>query len=182
MKILFDFFPILIFFVAYKVFDIYVATAVAIVASILQVSITWWKTRKLEGMQLATLGIIVFFGGATLILQDELFIKWKPTVVNWLFGFAFLVSQFVGEKTLVERAMGANIQLPRPIWTRLNFSWVVFFISLGCANLYVMYNFDTDTWVNFKLFGMLALTVAFVVIQGLYLARHIKEPEAKGGE
>jgi len=182
MKILLDFLPIVVFFIAYKMFDIYVATAVAIVASVVQVGFTWWKTRKLEGMQLATLAIIVFFGGATLLLEDEMFIKWKPTVVNWLFGIAFLVSQFVGKKTLVEHAMGANIQLPHSIWTRLNLSWVVFFISLGFANLYVMYNFDTDTWVNFKLFGMLGLTIAFVVAQGLYLGRHIKDPEPKGGE
>lgn len=182
MKILFDFIPILIFFVAYKTYDIYVATAAAIVASIVQVGFTWWKTRKLEGMQLATLAIIVFFGGATLLLEDEMFIKWKPTVVNWLLGGAFFVSQFVGKKTLVEHAMGANVQLPHPIWTRLNLSWALFFISLGFVNLYVMYNYDTDTWVNFKLFGMLALTVVFVLAQGLYLSRHIKDPETKGGE
>jgi len=182
MKILFDFLPIVVFFIAYKMFDIYVATAVAIAASVVQVGFTWWTTRKLEKMQLATLAIIVFFGGATLLLEDEMFIKWKPTAVNWLFGIAFLVSQFVGKKTLVEHAMGANIHLPPSIWIRLNMSWVVFFMSLGFANLYVMYNFDTDTWVNFKLFGMLGLTVAFVVAQGLYLGRHIKDPDPKGGE
>lgn len=177
MKLLFDFFPILLFFIAYKTFDIYVATLVAIAASAVQVGYSWMRTRKVETMHLVTFGLIVVFGGATLLLQEEIYIKWKPTVVNWLFALTFLGSQFIGKKSIVERMMGATITLPDNIWSRLNLSWVIFFFALGLANLYVVYNFDTDTWVNFKLFGMMGLTFAFILVQGVYLTRHMKDEE-----
>lgn len=173
MKFLFDFFPILLFFIAYKMYDIYVATVVAIVAAFAQSGLFWLKHRRFEKMHLVTLGLIVVFGGATLILHDEMFIKWKPSVLNWLFGVVFLGSQFIGSKTLVERMMGANVTLPSPVWGRLNISWGLFFIALGFINLYVVYSFDTDTWVNFKMFGMLGLTLVFVVGQSFYLMRHM---------
>lgn len=175
MKFLFDFLPILFFFLAYKIFDIYVATAVAISCTVAQVAVIWYNTRKLAGMQVATLAIILVFGGLTLLLQDETFIKWKPTVVNWLFALAFLGTRFFGKKTAVERMMGPAMTLPPAIWNRVNGAWVAFFIALGCANLYVMHYYDSDTWVNFKLFGMLGLTVAFIIVQTLYLSRYLKE-------
>ncbi len=176
MKLLFDFFPVLLFFIAYKLFDIYVATAVAIVATFLQVAISWIRTRKVETMQLVTLAIIILFGGLTLYLHDEQFVKWKPTVINWLFAGVFLVSQIFGRQTAIERMLGANLALPQIIWRRLNFGWVVFFLSLGGANLYVMSHFDRDTWVNFKLFGILGLTIVFILLQSVYLSRYITEP------
>jgi len=178
MKLLFDFFPILLFFIAYKCYDIYVATAVAIVATVLHVGFTWFKTRKVGGMQLVTLAIITIFGGLTLYLHDEQFIKWKPTVINWLFGATFLASQLFGQKTAIEHMMGSSLNLPSPIWRRLNLSWVTFFFIMGGANLFVMYNFDRDTWVNFKLFGMLGLTFVFMVLQSFYLSRYLPEPSA----
>ena len=180
MKLLFDFFPILLFFIAYKIYGIYTATVVAIVAAFIQVAWFWLQHRRFETMHLVTLGLIVVLGGATLILQDEMFIKWKPTVVNWLFAVVFAGSHFIGNKTIIERMMGGNITLPQPIWARLNASWTMFFLILGVTNLYVLYNFDTDTWVNFKLFGMLGLTLAFVVLQAVYLGRHIKAQEKPG--
>ena len=179
MKFLYDFFPILLFFIAYKMYGIYAATVVAIVASVIQVGTFWLKHRRFENMHLVTLGLIVVLGGATLWLQDERFIKWKPTLVNWLFGLAFLGSQFIGKKPLVERMMSAAVQLPNEIWGRLNLIWVIFFVFMGVANLYVVYNYDTDTWVNFKLFGMMGLTFAFVIAQAFYLARHMTEDEAE---
>lgn len=177
MKILFDFFPILLFFIGFKLYDIYVATMVAIVATAVQVGVVWFRTRKVEPTHLITLALIVVFGGATIYFKDELFIKWKPTVVNWLFGFAFLLSQWFGDRTLVERMMGASVQLPSTIWRRLNLLWTLFFITLGFANLFVVYTFDTETWVNFKLFGLLGLTVLFAIGQSIYLSRYIIEPE-----
>jgi len=177
MKLLFDFFPIILFFIAYKFYGIYVATAVAIGASFLQVGFFWFKHRRFEKMHLVTLALIVVMGGATLLLHDELFIKWKPTVLNWLFGLTFLASQYFGKKPLVRRMLSEQISLPDPVWNRLNLSWVVFFVAMGFANLYVIYNFDTDTWVNFKLFGMLGLTLIFVVAQALYMTRHVKVNE-----
>ncbi|MBT4835757.1 MAG: septation protein A [Methylococcales bacterium] len=177
MKFLTDFFPIVLFFTAYYLYGIYVATAVAIAASIFQVIFVWVRTRKFETMHLVTMGILIVFGGATLILQDEMFIKWKPSVINWLFGVVFFASQFIGEKTIIERMMSQAIDIPAPIWIKLNTAWSLFFISVGFVNLYVVYNYDTDTWVNFKLFGMLGLTFTFVILQSLYLAKYIKDDD-----
>lgn len=175
MKLLFDFFPVILFFIAYKLEGIYVATAIAIAATLLQVGYLWLRHRRVEAMHLVTLGLIVIFGGATLYLHDEQFIKWKPTVINWLFGVAFLTSQFLGDKPIIQRMMAPNVALPQPIWYRLNLSWALFFLFLGAVNLFVVYRFDTDVWVNFKLFGMLGLTVAFVLLQAAFLARYLPE-------
>jgi len=179
MKILFDFFPILLFFIAYKAFDIYTATAVAIGACILQVALSWLKNHRVESMHLVTLALITVFGGATLILQDELYIKLKPTILNWLFGLAFLVSHFIGKKPLIQRMMGRAISIPQNIWYRLSLMWVIFFFAIGVLNLFVMYNFDTDTWVNFKLFGMIGITFTFVIIQSIYIARFVKHDQTE---
>ncbi len=177
MKFLFDLFPIILFFIAYKTYDIYVATAVAIGAAMVQTGLYWLKHRKFEKMHVITLGILVVFGGLTLALHDPVFIKWKPTVVNWLFGAAFLASGFIGKTTLVERMMGHAIQAPAPVWTRLNLAWVVFFLFMGLINLYVAFNFSEDTWVNFKLFGMMGLTLVFVFAQAFYLSRYMESQE-----
>ena len=179
MKLLFDFFPILFFFIAYKLFNIYVATGVAIASTFLQIAISWLRTRTVGTMQWVTLAVIIVFGGLTLYLHDEQFIKWKPTVINWLFGGAFLATQLFGQQTAIERVLGANLTLPQPVWRRLNLGWVLFFLCMGGANLYVMSHFDRDTWVNFKLFGMLGLTVVFIVLQSFYLSRYMAEPDTK---
>lgn len=175
MKFLFDFFPILLFFVAFKLWDIFVATGVAIAATFVQVGVFWLKHRRFERMHLVTLALIVVFGGLTIALRDEVFIKWKPTLLNWLFAAAFLGSQYIGRKPLVRRLMETNISLPDSIWSRLNWSWVIFFTLMGVANLYVAYTFSTEAWVNFKLFGLMGLTVAFVLAQAFYLARHMPD-------
>ena len=179
MKFLFDFFPILLFFIAYKLFDIYVATGVAIAATFAQIAVAWIKTRTVAPMQLVTLAVILVFGGLTLYLHDEQFIKWKPTVINWLFGAVFLASHLIGRHTAIERMLAGNVVLPQAVWRRLNLGWVLFFLAMGGANWYVMSFFDRDTWVNFKLFGMLGLTLVFVVLQSLYLARHMEESGTK---
>jgi intracellular septation protein len=180
MKLLFDFFPILLFFIAYKLFDIYVATAVAIAATFVQIAVSWFRTRTVATMQWVTLAVIIIFGGLTLYLHDEQFIKWKPTVINWLFGAAFLTSQLLGQQTAIERVLSSNLTLPQPVWRRLNLLWVLFFLTMGGANWYVMSHFDRDTWVNFKLFGMLGLTVIFIVLQSFYLSRYMAEPDSEG--
>jgi intracellular septation protein len=177
MKFLFDLFPIILFFIAYKMYDIYVATAVAIGAAMLQTGLFWLKHRKFEKMHVITLGILIVFGGLTLVLHDPVFIKWKPTVVNWLFGVVFLASSFIGKATLVERMMGHAIQAPAPVWARLNVAWVMFFLFMGLINLYVAFNFSEDTWVNFKLFGMMGLTLLFVFAQAFYLGRYMESTE-----
>jgi len=181
MKFLFDFFPILLFFIAYKAYDIYVATAVAIIAAFIQVGWFWLQYRRFEKMHVITLLLITVLGGATLILQDPDFIKWKPTVVNWLFGVVFIGSQFIGKKTIVQRMMEASVELPAAIWTKLNLAWAVFFIFLGFLNLYVAFSghYDMDAWVNFKMFGMIGLTFVFIIGQAFFIGRYIKEPEAE---
>ena len=180
MKLLFDFFPVIVFFVAYKLYGIYVATMVIIAATSIQLGIFWLKHRRLESLHITTFTLVILLGGATLLLQDEMFIKWKPTVVNWLFAAIFLGSQFIGKRPLIARMAGNNLTLPDSIWTRLNLGWVVFFVALGIANLFVAYNFDTDTWVNFKLFGLMGLTLAFIIAQGVYLAPHVKVDNEEG--
>lgn len=179
MKQLLEFIPIILFFIFYKLYDIYVATGVVIVATIVQVAITWIKYRKVEKMQWITLALIIVMGGATIYLQNENFIKWKLTIIEWLFGVAFLGSQFVGKKTFVERMMGANLELPATIWKRLNLIWSFFFIGVGCLNLYVMYTFNTDDWVTFKTFIVPGLMVVFIILQMIYLYKHLPETEEK---
>jgi intracellular septation protein len=160
-------------------YDIFVATAVAIVAAFVQVMLFWIKHKRFDNMQLVTLGLIVLLGGATLVLYDETFIKWKPSVVNWLFAIVFLGSQWIGSKPIIQRLMEQHIQVDTPqVWTVVNLSWVGFFVFSGLLNLYVAFNFSTDVWVNFKLFGLMGLTFVFVIIQGIYLTKHIVEEES----
>jgi len=175
MKMLFDFFPVALFFAAYKLYDIYTATAVLIIASILQTGIYWLRQRRFENMHVITLVLVCVFGGMTLLLHDEMFIKWKPTVINWLFALVFIGSMWIGKQPLIRRMMGDHLSLPDTIWLRLNLLWSVFFVVMGIINLIVVYSFDTETWVNFKLFGMLGLTFVFIVAQSLYLARYMQE-------
>jgi intracellular septation protein len=156
-----------------------VATAVVIAATIIQVATYWLMYRKVETMQWITLGLIVVMGGATLYLQDEQFIKWKLSIIEWLFGAAFLASQYIGKKPFIERMMGANIELPKHIWKRLNISWALFFIGVGFLNLYVMHHYSTDDWVNFKTFGVPALMAVFILVQMVFLYKYAPETEAK---
>jgi len=175
VTLLFDFFPVLLFFAAFKVWGLMVATAVLIVATIAQTAWSWVRTRTVNRTHLLTAGLVLVFGGLTLWLDDEVFIKWKPTVVYWLFAIAFLGSQWVGEKPIIRRIMESGIRLPYAIWGRLNAAWAVFFVALGVLNLWVAFNFSTDLWVNFKLFGLLGLTLGFALLQGFYVAHHAEE-------
>ena len=177
MKLLIDFFPIILFFVAFKVAGIYVATAVAIVATIAQIAWLRWRTGRVETMQWLSLGVIVVFGGATLVAQSETFIKWKPTVLYWVMGGALLIGQLVFKKNGIRSLMGAQIRLPEAVWQRVNLSWVAFFTAMGFINLWVAYSFSTSTWVNFKLFGGLGLMFAFVAVQAIYLNKHMTDKD-----
>jgi intracellular septation protein len=133
------------------------------------------RHRKVDNMLWVSLAIIGVFGGATLWLHDETFIKWKPTVLYWLFGAVLLVSDLVFRKNLIRAMMGKQLTLPDPVWRKLNLSWVLFFVVMGAANLYVAFRYSTDFWVNFKLFGGIGLMLAFVVAQGVMLSRYIEE-------
>lgn len=186
MAFLYDFFPVLLFFAVYYLGDFFAATAVLIVATSGQVAWSWIRHRKVKTMHLVTAGLVLVFGGFTLWLQDEAFLKWKVSIVNWLFAAAFLVSGWIGERrTIVERMLGEELKLPTPVWSRLNLGWVAFFTFLGFVNWFIIENFDTEVWVNFKLFGIFGLTLVFALLQGIYLARHMpdeKSPAEKSGE
>lgn len=180
MKLLFDFFPILIFFICYKFFGIYTATALAMVASLLQVVFHRIKHQRYEKLHLISLGLILVLGGATLFFHNPWFIKWKPTGIYWLSSLVFIGSAFIGKKTLIQKMMDGNINLPERIWHRLNFAWAIYFIFMGALNLYVAYYYDTDFWVNFKLFGGAGFMLIFVFLQAIYLTRHaIDQPNGE---
>lgn len=198
MKLLLDYLPIAIFFIVFKmapsILDalapylsaehinilremepIVLATAVLIPATTLQIVATRIIWGKIEKMHLITLAIVVLLGGLTVIFQDKTFIQWKPSIVNWAFALGFVGYRLFTGTTLLERMMGANLELPEAVWSKLSHAWVLFFILSGVLNLFVAYNFSEDFWVNFKLFGLLGLTVIFIIAQGIYLSRYIKE-------
>jgi intracellular septation protein len=186
MQLLIDFLPVVLFFIAYKLAGIYVATGVLIVGVLAQTALSWFRHKKVSPMLLTSAILVLVFGGLTLLVHDATFIKWKPTIVNWLFAAAFLVSQFIKGPTLVQRLMGEHLQLePAYLWTRLNLMWVVFFVVCGTLNLYVAFTFSEATWVNFKLFGLFGLTLVFALAQGVWLARkaeHMDKPGAAPAE
>lgn len=201
MKILFDLFPIILFFGAYQLGEanpetaqsilgalglhlhagskpgVFLATVVAIAATVLQIAWVWLKHRKVDNMLWVSFVLIVVFGGATLFLQDETFIKWKPTVLYWLFALTLGLAPVLFERNLIRAMMDKQISLPEPVWAKLNMAWALFFVFMGVANLLVAFNYSTDAWVNFKMFGTLGLMVLFVIAQSLYLGKHIKETE-----
>jgi intracellular septation protein len=179
MKFLFDLFPVILFFVAFKLFGIYTATAVAIAATFVQIGWVWYRRRKVDNMLWVSLGVIVVFGGATLLLHDETFIKWKPTVLYWLFGAALLIADLGFRRNLIRAMMEKQMALPDAVWRKLLLSWVGFFAMMGALNLYVAFNFSTDAWVNFKLFGGMGLMLGFVLLQALVLAKHVDGKETK---
>lgn len=182
MKFLFDLFPVILFFVAFKLADIYVATLVAIAATIAQIVWLIARRKKVEGMQWASLILIVFFGGLTILLKDKTFIQWKPTVLYWLFAAVLFFSAQFFNKNWIESLMGKQITLkpdsPKSLWLKLNHAWALFFFFMGVLNIYVAYTFSEDIWVNFKLFGGIGLLIAFVIAQGLWLSRHMEAEQS----
>ena len=174
MKFLFDLLPVILFFVVFKFADIYAATGVAIAATFAQIGWLKFRRRKVDTMMWVSLAIIAVFGGATLLLKDETFIKWKPTVLYWMFSGILLGGQLLLGKNIIRAMMGKQIELPEAIWRKLNWSWAAFFALMGAANLYVAFNFSTDAWVNFKLFGGMGLMLVFLVLQALFLSRYMQ--------
>ena len=177
MKFFFDLLPVLAFFVAFQLAGIYVATAVAIATTFVQVA--WLKLRgkRVDAMLWASFVIIVVFGGATLVLKDETVIKWKPTVLYWMLGAVIGGAALVFRRNLIRAMLSEQVRLPDPVWNRLNWSWVGFFVFMGGLNLYVAFNYSTDLWVNFKLFGGMGLMLVFVVVQAFFLARHVEDKQ-----
>ncbi len=181
MKFLFDLFPVILFFAAYKFSDIYIATGVAIVATFGQIAWVRFRHGKVDKMLWVSLGLIVVFGGMTLILRDPTFIKWKPTILYWIFASALLVSVLAFKKNLIRSMLEQQVALPEPLWAKLNLAWVGFFTVMGALNLYVANHYSESDWVNFKLFGGMGLMFAFIIVQGMLLAPYIpdEKPEEK---
>jgi len=186
MKFLIDFFPVLLFFITYQVTksvygqgDFFLATGVLLVASIIQFIILKKIGEKIGKMHKINLALIIVLGLATLLLKDVKLLQWKVSIVNWAFGLVFIGSQFIGSKPIIERMMSSALQVPKNIWARLNFAWGSFFISLGFLNWYVKDNYSIDDWVNFKFYGLIGLTIVFIILQAIYVGRHITEPDPK---
>jgi intracellular septation protein len=177
MQFIVDLLPVIAFFVAYKLAGIYIATAVLIVGVLAQTAVSWIRFRKVSPMLLTTAALVALFGGLTLYLHDATFIKWKPTIVNWLFAAVFLGSHLVRGPSVIQRMLGENVKLAMADWTRLSLAWVAFFLISGALNLYVAYHFSEATWVNFKLFGLMGLTLLFAVAQGIWIARKAENAE-----
>ncbi len=207
MRLLFDFLPIILFFGTFKYAEsnkdwagrfaseyfgsivsggvvgpaeapVLLATLVVIVATLVQIG--WMKAtgRKVDAPLWVSLALVVVLGGATVWFHNETFIKWKPSMLYWCMGLTLWVSQVIFRKNLLRVLMGEQLDLPAVVWQRLNFAWVAFFAFMGLLNIYVAYSFSTDRWVDFKLFGGLGLMLAFTVAQGIYLSRHMREPDA----
>ena len=178
MQLFIDYLPILFFFGAYFYEGIYFATTVLMAVMPLVLLLQWFITRKLNKIYLASTALVLLLGTATLYFRNPLFLYWKPTVLNWAIALAFLGSQFIGDKTFVQRMMQSAAELTAAQWRRLNSIWVAFFIVVGCINLYVAFAFSEATWVKFKLFGMLGVTIVFVLIQTVWLTMTIKKNES----
>jgi intracellular septation protein len=178
MKLLLDYIAVVAFFVTYLIsHDILLATAVLIPTTCLQVVGIRYYTGKWEKMHIITMLLVVILGGTTLIVQDSMFIKWKPTVVNWLFAVILLGSHYIGAKHIIKRLLDKKISLPDDVWLNLSYMWIGFFSLMGIVNLYVAYNFSEEVWVYFKLFGLLGLTLVFVIMQTIYLAKYLPKPD-----
>ena len=204
MKFLYDIFPVLLFFATFKLGEKYpanaqelvnrylsefisggviaadlapilLATAITILAAIIQIGFLLIRRKKVDAMLWISFIVIAVFGSATIYFHSETFIKWKPTVIYWCYAGAFLMGQFIFKKNLLRTAMGAQISLPEPVWGKLSLAWITYFIVMGLANIYVAFSFPTTTWVNFKLYSVAALPV-FVILQGFYLSKYMEEP------
>ena len=165
------------FFVTYKWQGIYPATAVIMVGSVVAVAASWLMTRKVKPVLLVTMVLALFLGGLTLFFRDPVFLKWKFSIVEWFLGLWILASQFLGKRSFIRLAMEESLKLPDAVWSRLNLMWGGFFLFLGTLNVYVIYNFSTDDWVKFKVWGSTGLLLAFAVAQSIYLARHMPREE-----
>ncbi|MFH1369102.1 MAG: septation protein A [Elusimicrobiota bacterium] len=181
MKFLFEFFPIILFFIVFKFKGIYAATAAAIAASVIQIAVAYARKRKVEPAMLIGFAVLLVFGGFTLLLRNEAFIKWKPTILYWIFAAVIGGARALYGKNIIRLMLQKQLQVPENVWEKINWSWGGFFALLGGINLFVAYNFSTDVWVNFKLFGLMGLMFIFVIIQSLFLAKYINQqnPESK---
>jgi len=181
MQFLYEIFPVFLFFLTFKFYGIYVATIVGIVSCAIQVLFTKCYKKKWDKAQLITLAVFTIFGGMTLYFHNPIFVKWKPTVVFWIFALVMLGSQLFTSKPIIERMLENVMQtkgsVPKNVWKKLNLIWIAFFIILGGVNLFIAYSYSNDTWVNFKFYGLTAAFFIFSFLQALYLSRYLSEEQ-----
>jgi intracellular septation protein len=206
MKLFFDFLPIILFFAAFKVADLHaeaaaryatehlgfvvsggvvgvneapvlLATVVVMAATLVQIGVLLLMRRKVDTMLWVTFALITVLGGATIWFHNPTFIKWKPSALDWAMALALWLSQALFGKNLLQALIGEQIELPRPVWQRLNLAWIVFFALMGIANLYVAYHYSTSVWATFKVFGLTGLMLLFMVAQGFYISRYLKDDD-----
>jgi len=175
---LIDFIPVILFLIAFKIYGIYTATLVGIIATAIQVVLTRFIRHAYDKQQLITLAVFTVFGSLTLYFHNPIFIKWKPSIIFWIFGLVFIGSQLFTQKNIAQRMLEKLIEdpsthIPLSVWKKLNTFWAAFFIGLGCLNLYVAYTFSTDSWVNFKVYGVMSLLFIVTIGQALYLSRYM---------
>lgn len=182
MKFLIDLFPVIVFFVAYQQRDMYYATAAVMVACAIQTFGYRLFAKEFDRNHILALALVVPFGALTLIFRDPTFIKWNGTVELWLLAVGLIGSQYIGDQPLIQRMLGAGLELPEPMWRKLNLIWATFFFASGSANLYVAYNFSEETWVNFRMFGMTGLSVAFVAANLIWIMRVVPPPGEDVGD
>lgn len=176
MKQLIDFLPLLVFFALFKLYDVYVATGALIAATFLQLVITYAMTKKVEKMQVIMFAMVAIFGGLTIFMHDDNFIKWKVTIVYLVFALALAISHLMG-KSLIKSMLGKELTLPDFVWTKINWAWVGFFSLCSVGNIYVAFSLPLDVWVNFKVFGLLIATLVFTVLTGVYIYKHMDKNE-----
>ncbi|MBL4236875.1 septation protein A [Vibrio fluvialis] len=181
MKQLLDFIPLIIFFALFKFYDIYVATDALIAATAVQVAVTYFMFKKVEKMQLITFVLVAVFGGMTIFLHDDNFIKWKVTIVYVIFALGLTISHMMG-KSAIKGMLGKEITLPETVWAKVNWAWVGFFSVCAVLNIYIAYQLPLDVWVNFKVFGLLAATFAYTLLTGIYIYKHLPKEQKNSGE
>ncbi|EKO3548083.1 septation protein A [Vibrio fluvialis] len=181
MKQLLDFIPLIIFFALFKFYDIYVATGALIAATAVQVAVTYFMFKKVEKMQLITFVLVAVFGGMTIFLHDDNFIKWKVTIVYVIFALGLTISHIMG-KSAIKGMLGKEITLPETVWAKVNWAWVGFFSVCAVLNIYIAYQLPLDVWVNFKVFGLLAATFAYTLLTGIYIYKHLPKEQKNSGE
>lgn len=181
MKQLLDFIPLIIFFALFKFYDIYVATGALIAATAVQVAVTYFMFKKVEKMQLITFVLVAVFGGMTIFLHDDNFIKWKVTIVYVIFALGLAISHLMG-KSAIKGMLGKEITLPEAVWAKVNWAWVAFFSVCAVLNIYIAYQLPLDVWVNFKVFGLLAATFTYTLLTGIYIYKHLPKEQKNSGE
>ena len=181
MQLIYEIFPVFLFFLAFKFYGIYVATVVGIVATFLQSIIQRIWFGRWDKKQLITLAVFLLFGGLTLYFHDPIFVKWKPTIIFWIFSIMLLGSQFFTRKPLMQRLMEGMLegkgQVPAQVWVRINLIWALFFMIMGAVNLHVAYHYSNDAWVNFKFYGVTSALFILSIVQAVYLTRYLSEPK-----